>query len=204
MRRWLVVVVTSFLTLCGGSCFGGTSYTSPAVELHVIDQDGDPVSDALVLLTWKVAGPHDVTIRYLHIFEGRTDSGGRLSVPKWGPEWVTDGVLASDQPHLRIFKSGYLPIFDQNSPGQAGYRTGPVISVKWSSSPVALMKVSTTTDQYKKALRNVALTLKFYVDDQQCLVREAHEMVDEIRAELARVGADHPYPIWLMPNRAGC
>jgi hypothetical protein len=185
-------------------------YYSPESILRVVDDHDNPVAEAIVLVDWRVGGNQPGS--ELEVFEGVTNAAGRLKIPAWGPR-LSSRALDSTQPHLRVFKVGYVPIVEQSeNPPAWGGRAGIMVQMTWVEKPIVLRKVEFGDPDYKNMLLVLSTSLYFYTSDQTCVVEKAHLMLDAVNSEFERFIPEYrargqmSVEGWTYrdPNRAGC
>ena len=100
----LLIVVVLILRAC---TIGGE-----AQQGRIVDENGQPVEDALVLVTWvgnQAISLADSTYACIHLDVAKTDKDGRYSIPSWTYKrmnridfWISDvGEL------IHVYKKGY-------------------------------------------------------------------------------------------------
>lgn len=86
-------------------------YTSETIDVRVVDgATGTSVAGAVVVANWRKIYKYTGRWGGLYTwFEGRTDTDGRLRVPRWGPRTLDhDYYLDARDPEIWILKRGYL------------------------------------------------------------------------------------------------
>lgn len=93
-------------------------YYSPEIRGRILAPNGQPVTDTIVVAGWKVRTMYfNNTWGQLALHEVVTSENGEFSIPAWGPRLLWKGALMIDQPTLRIFKGGYVPLIVRNVEG---------------------------------------------------------------------------------------
>lgn len=85
-------------------------YSSERIDARVVDETtGNPVDGAVVVAVWRQV---EVFIErwdgIYRLYETRTDSDGRFTIPRWGPRPLrSDACLDKRDPEIWVLKSGY-------------------------------------------------------------------------------------------------
>lgn len=109
---WLVAVA-------GCAPLGGLfGWSSPEIVARVATPDGTPVAGAIVVASWDIEGPwNGASLGQLAIAEVVTDQHGTFRIPAWGPRSIPKGHIRIDEPTVRIFKPGFVPLIIFNNEG---------------------------------------------------------------------------------------
>jgi hypothetical protein len=95
--------------------FGLGVYWSPRIEGTILNASTKaPVEGVTVTATWieiGIMGHGEVT---LNVAETETDAQGEYTLPAWGPRFY-GATLREDQPVIRFFKPGYVPLIIRNN-----------------------------------------------------------------------------------------
>ncbi len=95
---------------------GGFVWYSPGITGRIVDPDGRPVAQAIVLVNWNLEGSwNGASQGQLALIEARTDANGYFRISSWGPRFARKGHLREDQPLVRVFKPGYVPLLASNT-----------------------------------------------------------------------------------------
>ncbi|HHH44848.1 MAG TPA: carboxypeptidase regulatory-like domain-containing protein [Gammaproteobacteria bacterium] len=91
-------------------------YWSPRIEGTIIDAiTKTPVEGVIVTASWIQTGITGHGQSTVKVSETVTTANGGYELPAWGPR-VYSGTMDRDQPVIRFFKPGYIPlIIDNNS-----------------------------------------------------------------------------------------
>ena len=91
---------------------------STEMQARVVTPGGVPVAGAIVVANWNITGPwNGASLGQLEIAETVTDKDGQFRIPAWGPRFLSKGVIMIDQPTVRIFKPGFIPVIVDNYEG---------------------------------------------------------------------------------------
>ena len=100
----LLIVVVLILRAC---TIGGE-----AQQGRIVDENGQPVEDALVLVTWvgnQAISLADSTYACIHLDVAKTDKDGRYSIPSWTYKRMNriDFWISDLNGHVQVYKKGY-------------------------------------------------------------------------------------------------
>lgn len=73
--------------------------------------EGVVVTASWILLQFWTTVPYQT----LEVSETVTDKDGRYTLPAWGPRYRLYGRLRDDQPKVRFFRPGYIPLVVRNN-----------------------------------------------------------------------------------------
>lgn len=111
----------AFVLAIGFSSFAFAAnvvWFSPTIAATVVTPSGVPVPGAVVVVSWAVEEWFNSSrTRQLEIVETTTDPRGQFIIPRWGPKMVLGGTIAIDQPIIRIYKTGRIPLALKNYDG---------------------------------------------------------------------------------------
>ena len=92
-------------------------FSSPCIEGVIVDaESGEPLEGVVVTASWMLIPEAwtSVPIKTLHAAETVTDHLGQYVIPGWGPKSEPHGMLR-DEPNIRFFKPGYMPLVIKNN-----------------------------------------------------------------------------------------
>lgn len=186
------------------SPFGPKQYSAPAASFRIVDENGQPIGGAVALMTWtSMENTH--TSKVLDVMEVEADADGVIRVPAWGPITTPFGTrMLPNVPDLRVFKPGYLPLFDQNVTGEYWEEAGPNLPLKWDGNYLVLQSADEASDRYFFQVKTLAGSLLFFSLSDQCWSVRFHRMIEVVNSELDRL-TPHDTPSGkVTPNRSSC
>lgn len=110
MRAIATLGIAACLALVAAPSQAQFFFSSDELSATVVDGNGKPVADALVVVTWKLEKGklHGYEYKTLHEAEVVTDTQGVFRVPAWGSKYA--GLfwsLGGSSPQAYVLKSGY-------------------------------------------------------------------------------------------------
>ncbi|MEO8225153.1 MAG: hypothetical protein ABI661_10135 [Gammaproteobacteria bacterium] len=201
------LALVAVLVMVPGTIGLSSQWGGPAASFRVVDQDGGPISGAIVLMNWPlVRSGTSYPLRQIHVFEAESGTDGMVRVSAWGP---IDAPLGTEvpfrEPTLTIFKPGYVPFFDANDVARRVSLQRTDVPLKWDGKTWVLEKADTESKAYLSRIQLMASNLSFYSRDQQCLRAKYHLMIDAYNAELHRLLPRDDLGMSIAPNMdEGC
>lgn len=194
-------------SLFASGTIGPKQYSGDEQLVVVQDENGSALDDAAVHLTWGLRDKYGFMYTWIHVFEGVTDSEGKLLVPAWGPVGVANGdYIPITDPFLRVFKEGYLPLILTNIGGagfSGGYRSPGKVRIMPAERPLTLVASVEGRDKYLQRLRGLAGTFRHMQSSTCCFAKHGDLMVRRVNAELYLLDpTDSDSQIYV--NRAAC
>lgn len=127
-------------------------YYSPQMTARVVTAEGKPVAGAIVLASWTVhRGWTNYPLGQLKVAEVISDANGWFRIPAWGPV-RSESVLNVQEPVIRIFKPGLVPLIIYNVEGVGMSSAEHIIRFRLQGQTVTLERFSGTPAQYVDAL----------------------------------------------------
>jgi hypothetical protein len=138
-----------------------TTYQAEPIEAWVVDaESSQPIEGVVVTANWEleigtVGG--NVPVGQIMVMETVTDSKGHFYFPAWGPKTVpstmphplrTQPHLATRDPHILLFKSGYKWMGLENG----RYNKGSVRKSEWSGKTIRIERFTGNLEGYAKSL----------------------------------------------------
>ena len=100
-------VLLLIVPMQSASAFG--IYLSRKIEGTIINAvTKAPIEGVIVTASWELDGILSGVLLF-HVSETVTDGKGEYTLPGWGPKFYGD-ILNRDQPLIRFFKPGYVPL----------------------------------------------------------------------------------------------
>ena len=125
-------VLLLIVPIQAGCAYLGFSISRSISGTIVDAQTNAPLSGVVVTASWSVTGWHSEDV--FKVAEAVTDTHGAYTLPGWGPS-LRPGKLGYDQPVVRFFKPGYVPlvIFNRRPyhPGLEGDRKHMIKKTEW-------------------------------------------------------------------------
>jgi hypothetical protein len=118
MKRILTVILALAVGLFAACGRKATSWSSPEITGKVVDAaSGKPIQGAIVVANWQLTTVwENYPLGQLDIEEVVSDRNGQFKIPAWGPKSASEGQLEKEEPHIRIYKPGYVPLIFDNRP----------------------------------------------------------------------------------------
>lgn len=126
---------------------------SPGITGRVVDPDGIPVAKAVVVANWNLQRAlSGATAGQLALIEVRTDANGYFHIPSWGPRFDFRGGLSEDQPFVRVFKPGFVPLIVNNTDAVPMRGIRFVSRSRVDGATLVLRRFNGRTSDYEAAL----------------------------------------------------
>ncbi len=111
---------------------------SPEIRAQVVNVDGKPVVDAVVVATWNVSGRRNgSTHGQAALFEVSTDKDGWFRIPSWGPVFLLEGRVIEDDPTIFILHPDLAPLRVSNK--EVGMTAAwPIINFRYQGQALTL------------------------------------------------------------------
>lgn len=210
-----VTVVASAMLFLAGAWFSGVWY-SPQIEARIVTPAGEPVAAAIVVASWNIQGPwNGASQGQLAIAEVTTDEDGRFRIPAWGPRMSSKGSIRIDEPAIRIFKPGFIPLVLKNYEGVPMQSAAPVIVSRFQNTTITLLPSDGSPADYEASLRPLLDSLSKIYDSRGaefCYWKQTPRLLlalEQLKLRLADYGAGnsmrlaHQYGITLPTAACG-
>ena len=164
--------------------FASSMRMSSEAQAQVVDaQTGQPLADAIVLVSWDAKGLEGYSHGPLVMFELTTDAHGAFTVAGWGPRFMTGfPEIRSNEPVVRIFRRGYAPAVIENTAPESRVIQlsidGTVIKLKPSRAPL---------EEYARELEPLLDSIQFLYQSSHCEWQQAPCTIlamDRLKSEL--------------------
>ena len=102
------ILVPTFLAFCLISgC--SSSYRAPPLSGTISDQEGRPVSDALILVTWYINKRdfHGSKVGVFEIREDKSESDGTFHINGWEKDGPSRFLNQVTSPEIKVYKHGF-------------------------------------------------------------------------------------------------
>ncbi len=111
--RYAVLLVLAVVSIQPAAGMG--VYWSPRIEGTIIDATTKaPIEGVIVTASWIMIGFTGHGQFTLKVSETETSKQGAYTLPAWGPRFYAN-QLRRDQPVIRFFKPGYVPLIIRNN-----------------------------------------------------------------------------------------
>ncbi len=149
------------MTLAGCAPLGGLfGWSSPEIVARVATPDGTPVAGAIVVANWNIEGPwNGASLGQLAIAEVVTDQNGTFRIPAWGPRSIPKGHIRIDEPTVRIFKPGFMPLIIKNYEGDPMKAADYSIAFRLQNQTIELTPFKGSLIEYESKLNNLLNSL---------------------------------------------
>lgn len=148
---------------------------APATEGWVVDaENGEPVEGVIVVAYWAMEKAWAWSVApagAVAVFEAVTDKDGYYRIPGWGPRWVKNWIVESDDPLIILFKNGYEPRFLGNmTVGGSGYNSKNSFfrPSMWDGKTVEISRFDGNLPKHANALGVLGRSLESYVVEYNC------------------------------------
>jgi hypothetical protein len=190
---------------CDNSPFGPKQYSGSDATVRVVDSEGKPVSGAIAIMYWSYMEPNGHSEHVFDVMEVEADSNGVIRVPGRGPIITPIGTrMLPHMPQLRVFKPGYLPVFDQNVTGEYWEEAPPSMPLKWDGQTITLVAVDPQSERYLDQIQALARSMDFFLAPKQCWSVTFHRMIDVVNVELDEYMPQDVAGRKIRPNLSGC
>jgi hypothetical protein len=190
---WAFVLGIAFSLFAVAATF---VWFSPKITATVVTQAGMPVSGAVVVASWTVEEWFNSSrTRQLEIVETTTNLRGRFVIPSWGPKMVLNGGIAIDEPTIRIFKAGRIPLVLKNYDGVAMRSAKSIIVSRFDGTSIVQTSFAGTLPEYEDAIQPFLHgfeALYFHSQPASCLWRKTPRLLvalERLKIELSHQGA---------------
>ena len=124
-------------------------FFAPELRGRLVTPDGRPVQGAIVVAGWKVRTMYfNNTMGQLELRETVSAPDGQFTIAAWGPRLLWKGALMEDQPVVRIFKPGFLPLIVSNKEGVPMRSSPTIIRFRLQDQTVILQPFDGTPAAY--------------------------------------------------------
>jgi hypothetical protein len=114
LLNWFMIVLALAVVLIQPAAGMGV-YRSPRIEGTTIDANTQaPIKGVIVTASWIQIGATGHGQFTLKVSETETNAQGEYVLPAWGPRFYAN-QLRRDQPVIRFFKPGYIPLIIRNN-----------------------------------------------------------------------------------------
>ncbi|MDO8654656.1 MAG: hypothetical protein Q7R66_20995 [Undibacterium sp.] len=96
----------------------------------------------------------------MEIAEVVTDQDGKFKIPAWGPRFLLKGTIRQDEPTLRIFKPGYLPLITDNYDGVPMRAASSSIVFRLQNKDIELTPFKGSLFDYEPELKSLHTSLE--------------------------------------------
>ena len=187
------------------SPFGPRLYSGPAATFRIVDPNGRPIPGAIALMDWSYMESNGASQRVFKVIEIEADSHGVIRVPGWGPIITPFGTrMIANMPRLRVFKPGYLPIFDLNTTVEYWEEAPASMALQWDGKTIVLAAADRHGNQYLDQLQALSGSMSFYLDPKQCWPASSYRLIDALNPELNELMPQGVAGRSFQPNRHGC
>lgn len=139
-RRFRAIAICAAAAL-GSSCVLLQGYSAAPINGRIVAKDdGAPIPDALVVITWRLqTSAHETEAGLLYAAETRTDLSGQFHFDGWSDRRPSQGRLAAGMPELTIYRDGFAGRTVGNGvlPWTPG-ANGSVVRSEWDGRDVQL------------------------------------------------------------------
>ena len=189
---WLVTLAAGCINL--GGVIG---WSSPEIVARVVTPDGAPVAGAIVVANWNIEGPwNGASLGQLAIAEVVTDHNGTFRIPAWGPRSIPKGHIRIDEPTVRIFKPGFMPLIIKNYEGVPMKAADYSIAFRLQNQTIELTPFKGSLVEYESKLNRLLdslnVLLRGGVAAEGCNWRHIPRLLlslENLKIELAEHGA---------------
>lgn len=169
---------------------------SPAIAATVVTPTGAPVPGAIVVVSWTVKEWfNSARTRQIGITETTTDSRGQFVIPRWGPTIVFDGTIEIDEPTIRIYKAGRIPLVLKNFDGVPMRSAKTIIVSRFNGRSIVQASFDGTPAEYEGMVQPFLHSyegLYFRSAAGSCLWKKTPRLLvalERLKTELSREGA---------------
>lgn len=114
-RRGAILSVGSITLMSAIVATAGT-WSSPEITVRIVTADGKPLQHAQVVANWEITNSlNGAPLGQLALVEVMTNKDGYFRIPAWGPRFLLRGHVRGNQPVVRVFKAGYIPLILPNA-----------------------------------------------------------------------------------------
>ncbi len=162
------ILVPTFLAFCMISgC--SSSYRAPPLSGTISDQEGRPVSDALILVTWYINKRdfHGSKVGVFEIREDKSESDGTFHINGWEKDGPSRFLNQVTSPEIKVYKHGFkLKYLTNNDYFDDEYSLSSI----WSGKSIELMPLD-LNDRHEvfKQLKGLSETITWNRVSNPCI-----------------------------------
>lgn len=180
-----------------GSLLTGVWF-SPQIDARVCTPAGEPVAGAIVVANWNIHGPlNGASQGQLALAEVISDDNGRFRIPAWGPRTSTKGGIRIDEPTIRIFKPGFVPLVLKNYEGVPMEAAASIIVSRFQNATITLTPFNGPPASYEASLKPLLRSLDPIFDpgwSEFCYWKQTPRLLfalETLKTQLAEQGGGH-------------
>ncbi|NRR28713.1 carboxypeptidase regulatory-like domain-containing protein [Oxalobacteraceae bacterium] len=152
LQKTSLTITAIVLLGCVYLAFSNIWY-SPAIEARLVTPQGDPVAGAIIVAGWNIEGPWNGSPRgQLAVAEVLSDKDGKFNIPAWGPRRAKEGHIRIDEPTLRIYRPGYLPLVIKNYEDVPMRSASHILQFRLQGKNIVLQPFQGPLPEYEVAL----------------------------------------------------
>lgn len=190
------ITISSALFLLGLGQLIPFGWSSPEMQARIVMPGGEPVAGAIVVANWNITGYwNGASLGQLEIAEVVTDKDGLFRIPAWGPRFLSKGVIQIDEPTVRIFKTGFIPLIISNYEGVPMKAADHHIVFRLQNQSIELVPFKGSLVDYESQLTSITeeLSTIFWARGADgCYWKRMPRLLlafERLKIELGKVGA---------------
>lgn len=159
-------IIFTFCTLALATALSAKAavWSSPEIVGRVLTTDGKPVEQAVVVANWEItASMNGASLGQLALVEVSTDRDGYFRIPAWGPRFALRGSIRDNQPMVRIFKAGYVPLILPNADIVGPWPAPMSIRYRFHDQTVQMQRFDGQAEQYEEALAPLVRSIEHII-----------------------------------------
>lgn len=164
--------------------FGIFIWYAPAMSARVVDENGAPVVGAIIDVSWSVrASITGVSIKEIEVREATSDINGIFKIKGWGPKFIWRGGISDDQPQLRIFKVGFIPVVLRNKIGLSRITSPAIINFRLQNKEIEIKRMYGTLEENELSFFSIVESINFYYKNNKrdvCSWTKMPKLVSEL------------------------
>lgn len=202
VRRLCLLIALFFVWGVGAiSAASALEITALPFEGTVVDVEGRPISDVIVVAKWAILAPPAGRSRaYLTVLETSTDATGHFQFEGWGPKPMPqDTFMFGGDPSVFFFKLGFRSKTVVNRTSVSDERRdAPIRTWEASGSTIRLERMDPNDPGYGQAVSNAVSEVYGLITSRfDCYWKQMPRMMASMDAErrrLDRAGVSHFLP----------
>jgi len=136
---------------------------SPPLRARLVTPQGAPVAGAIVVANWTITeAVSGAPLGQAMLIEIVSDNDGQFELPAWGPRSIKRGSIQLDQPTLRVFKAGFVPLVLTNLVGTSSALPNHILVSRFDGKTIRLTPFAGTPEEYEIALQPLLQSIEVF------------------------------------------
>lgn len=158
-----VMLVGGLACALGAWMLWAVVWYSPPLRARLVTPLGTPVAGAIVVANWTISeSVSGAPLGQAMLIEVVSDNNGQFEVPAWGPRFIKRGTIRIDQPTLRVFKPGFVPLVLANNAGTHSAFANHIMVTPFDGRTVRMTPFAGTPEEYEIALQPLLQSIEVF------------------------------------------